>query len=168
MCRTQQESESRQPWNNSTNNSTARLRVRATSDCICPNTRWIPQIHKRLAARTEIKAWKHSCVLASPVRAPKDINHGFRGGWSAGSFMLQSDQKKNATVFCHAEYSAHLGSIFKHKFNVFPLVKNIKDFGALVHFIIMSEGQHVHFVHKRWSSKTYCRSTVLLLTLLSM
>lgn len=29
------------------------------------------------------------CVLGSPVRAPEDISHGFRGGGSAGSFMLQ-------------------------------------------------------------------------------
>lgn len=72
--------------------------VRATSDCISTNTHWIPQIHKTLAGRKEIKVWKHSCVLGSPVRAPKHINHRFRGGGSAGSFMLQSDDKKK--VLC--------------------------------------------------------------------
>ncbi len=48
---------------------------------------------EKQANTQEIKAWKHSCALGSPVRAPKDISHGFRGGWSAGGFMLQSDQK---------------------------------------------------------------------------
>lgn len=32
----------------------------------------------------DFKVWKHSRVSDSPVRAPKDINHGCRGGWSTG------------------------------------------------------------------------------------
>lgn len=98
--------------------------VRPTSGCISTNTHWIPQIHKTLAGRKEIKVWKHSCVLGSPVRAPKDINHGFRGGWSAGKLHVAVWQKK---VLCSVwlRYSALLGSISKLKFYVQKLVNSL-------------------------------------------